>query len=263
MKTKIFYFSVTGNSLYVARTIAERLGESEIVSIPKVINGQIVADSENIGIIFPVYAWGLPRIVAEFAGKIKLDKSRYVFAIATCGAMPGGTLGQLRKILRKNGSDLNAGFLLREDFRPGGEDEMPIIKFLRKITGIKPVQLKGRLSEIIDIIKNKKNHKPEMSSWAARILGNLFYSIAAKRVKTFDLNYCLDEKCDLCGICTRVCPRENIRIENGRISWNQNCEMCYGCYHWCPREAIHLINDTGIKAGYHNSEIALADVILR
>ncbi len=261
MKTKIYYFSATGNSLYAARTIAEKLGDTEIISIPKAIKSQIKADSERTGIIFPVYAWGLPRMVTEFAGKIK-DKSRYFFVVATCGGTPAGALGLLRNILNKNGIELNSGFLVKEDFRLDG-DNKPTVVNLWNISGIKPVSLKERISEIIDIIENKKNHKPEMSSLPTRILGNAFHRIALKRYKTADLNYLIDEKCDLCGICARVCPRENIRIENGRISWKQNCESCYGCYHWCPREAIHFRNGAEIKAGYHHPEITLADVILR
>ncbi len=263
MITKIFYFSTTGNSLYVARTIAGKLGETEIISIPKVIKGQINTDSESVGIIFPVYAWGLPRIVAEFTEKLKLNKNQYVFAIATCIEMPGATLGQLNKILNKNGSHLNAGFLIRENFRPNSDNEMSIVKFIKKATKIKPIQLKGRLQEITDILKNKKKHKLEMSAKMAQILGNSFHKVAIKKYMAADLNYKLDEKCNLCGICIKICPRENIKMENGKILWNQNCEGCQGCYQWCPKEAIHLTDGTDIKVGYHHPEIVLGDIVLR
>jgi flavodoxin len=35
METMIFYFSATGNSLAVARSIADGLGNTELVSIPQ------------------------------------------------------------------------------------------------------------------------------------------------------------------------------------------------------------------------------------
>jgi ferredoxin len=260
MKAKIFYFSSTGNSLYTAREIAGELGD-EIMPIPKAAGCRNSMGVETIGIVFPVYAWGLPRIVGEFAANLILAPGQYVFAAATCGGTPGDVLGRLKKILKKNGHDLNSGFLLREDFRAG--DGRPSIINLWNLGGIKPVSLKVRLSEITGIIKNRENHKPETSSLPARVLGNLFHDVAVKHYKNADLNFSAGEKCDLCGVCLRVCPRENIVLENGRQSWKHNCESCYGCFYWCPRQAIRINNNPGIKAGYHNPEISLEDMLLR
>ena len=58
MQTTIFYFSTTGNSLVMARSIAAGLGETQLVSIPKIKYDQIDVTTQRIGIIFPVYAWG-------------------------------------------------------------------------------------------------------------------------------------------------------------------------------------------------------------
>ena len=66
MKTKIFYFSGTGNSLSVARKIANGIGESEVIAIPNVINKIKNIESETVGFVFPVYGWGLPRIIVDF-----------------------------------------------------------------------------------------------------------------------------------------------------------------------------------------------------
>ncbi len=263
MKTKIFYFSITGNSLFVARVIAKGLGDTEIIPIPRVISRPNQPDEERVGIIFPVYAWGPPRIVTDFVNKLRLNKNQYVFSIATCRSMPGGTLIKIKKLLNKKGSHLNAGFLLREDSRPDEASEMSIVKFIKKITNFKPVQLKTRNSEIMDILANNKNHMPEASSLLAQFLGNTFHKIAMKNYKTSALNYIITEKCNLCGICLKICPRENISIENGRIKWGNNCEGCNGCYQWCPEEAILLNNNLGIKSAYHHPMIRLEDIILR
>ncbi len=102
-------------------------------------------------------------MVVEFVRKLKLQKSQYIFAVATCGGTPAGALGRLRNILYKNGVNINSGFLIQEDLRLEGDNRPSVIN-LWNISGIKPFQLKERLSEIIDVIKNKKNHKLEMSS---------------------------------------------------------------------------------------------------
>ena len=41
MATKIFYFSATGNCLFVARKIADELSNTTVISIPQVINTDI------------------------------------------------------------------------------------------------------------------------------------------------------------------------------------------------------------------------------
>ncbi len=72
MKTKIFYFTGTGNSLLVAKDIANELGDVELISIPAVISGNINTDSPIIGIIFPVYIWGMPKMVVDFVNPKKV-----------------------------------------------------------------------------------------------------------------------------------------------------------------------------------------------
>ncbi len=204
-----------------------------------------------------------PAIVAEFAGKLKAVNEQYVFAIATWGHNPGGTLGLLKKMLRENGSGLNAGFAVKGDFEPESEC-MGLTKLMKIFCGLKTLTIKERLPGIIEVLKNKKNHKPEMSSFITCVLGNLFHGIAVKNYKTGDNNFRLDKNCNFCGICAKVCPRENLMVKNGRIYIKHNCEGCYACYHWCPRRSIHLeSNIYKLKAGYHHPEINLDDVILR
>jgi len=66
-KKTIFYFSGTGNSLQVSKDIAEQLGDIELISIPNIINNDIIqVQAESIGIVFPVYMLGLPLIVEDF-----------------------------------------------------------------------------------------------------------------------------------------------------------------------------------------------------
>ncbi len=53
--TQIFYFSASGNSLALARDIAERINAT-LVPIPAVIHKEAIKpDADVIGIVFPVY----------------------------------------------------------------------------------------------------------------------------------------------------------------------------------------------------------------
>ncbi len=74
MKTIIYYFTGTGNSLAAAKKIAALLGDCELVPIASLqdIPGAITTEADRIGIVCPVYDAGIPVIVAEFAGRLNL-----------------------------------------------------------------------------------------------------------------------------------------------------------------------------------------------
>lgn len=100
MNTTIFYFSATGNSLNIARNIADKLGNCELIPIAKAIrNEKISTNTSRIGFIFPVFAWGMPRIVEEFVNKLNINNNAYIFAVASCVAIQGNTLKDLKNTL--------------------------------------------------------------------------------------------------------------------------------------------------------------------
>ena len=57
----IFYFTATGNSLYVAKQLSK-----DCRSIPKVIHGDCHYRAESIGIVCPVYGHEMPAMVKRF-----------------------------------------------------------------------------------------------------------------------------------------------------------------------------------------------------
>ena len=126
MKAAVYYFTGTGNSLAVARDIAKSL-EGELISIPSVIQQELVrTDAEVIGVVFPVYIWGMPLIVERFIKKLANLQDKYVFAITTYGGMPGATRWKVGEELayavknRRQRIQENKGFLrLALLFPPG------------------------------------------------------------------------------------------------------------------------------------------------
>lgn len=263
LQTKIFYFSATGNSLAVARSIAAGIGEAELVSIPGVMAGEIDMAVPKIGLVFPVYAYGMPRIVADFVRKLKLDKNNYVFAVATGGGTPANTLIQLRRLLRKRGGDLDAGFAVKEANHTPLSKEDFLIKSMSRIAGKQPLTSRERLPEIIEVIKNNRKHRSETSSRVAGFIGDLLYKMAIATFKTADRDFLIDEKCGLCQTCIRICPRQNIKIEANKPTWHHNCESCFACLEWCPNEAIQYKNVTQNQKRSHHPGIKVSEVILR
>lgn len=263
MSAKIFYFTGTGNSLSTARDIARKLDDAQLVSIPTVINKtNIEADAPIVGVVFPVYIWGMPKMVVDFAEKLELKDGQYFFAVSTCAGQPGETLIQLQKILQNKGCDLDAGFAVRASANTIQKDNI-LIKIAMLIERkIKISQNSAeRLPEIIEIVKGNKKHTPETSTSGLNLFGNLMYKMAINHINTMG-HFSVDENCNLCLNCQKICPGNNIEIINDKPTWNENCEFCQACIQWCPKEAIHIKNED-FKRRYHNPHIKVKDLIIR
>jgi ferredoxin len=268
METTLYYFSATGNSLLLARNIAAELDEAELVAIPKALEANhIDATAPSIGLVFPVYAWGPPRMVTDFVHKLTPHHGQYMFAVATCGGVPGGTLLLLEKALQQNGVTLDAGFIVNEGSYDVTSD-IALIRIMRILGKQKPSFQPGksgkeRLSEIVEVVKNKRKHRLETNAWAANFLGNKVHAPAIASFTTADKDFWVEDTCNFCRTCERVCPHNNITIEHEKHVWHHNCETCLACLQWCPQQAIQYTQESVNKPRNHHSEVKIQDMLLR
>lgn len=221
MENIIYYFSGRGNSLSVARGLADRLDGADIRPMAAA-KGEVPLPAKRAGLVMPVIDIGIPALVRRFAGRLKFDGTPpYVFAVITCGGMPGASVQQLKKLLDRQGLKLSAVWVVRFGLErmPEGEWESLLDSFAAAAAGkaglpLPPAALKDRL----------------MTG-----LGN---PLARLMIPGEDRKFRVDGSCNGCGICAKVCPVENIRLEGGRPVWLHRCEQCAACFGWCPKEAI-------------------------
>lgn len=264
METTLYYFSATGNSLHFARKLASKLKPCKLCSMADAIQKSTVSSSsQRIGLVFPVYAWGAPRIVMDFIEKLNLSDTAYIFAVATCMGIPAKTLPSVQKALKKKGSDLNAGFVIQAEcsslMKKNMLDKIVIgldQKRKRLQTGEK------RINEIVSTIQTQKKHKPETSSPTANMFGILFHSYGINFFKTASGDFQVSDDCRGCGTCVRVCPRGNIVLKEGRPLFSKDCEMCHACVQWCPGFAITHPSFQPGAPQYQHSEIKAKDLFV-
>jgi ferredoxin/flavodoxin len=254
MGTTIYYFSGTGNSLKVAKDLAEQIEGSKLVQIRKgtFINEDL---SEKIGIVFPVYYYGLPVMVKEFIENLKLNKNNYVFAAATCGGSVGSSIKQIEAILVSKGIELSSAFkvLMPDNYQvmyspPSKDKQQRYFEAQEKKT-----------QEMAKIIRNNQRIKfHEEGKYFTKAFGSLIYKTFKPYTK--DKNFWNDDKCNGCSICSRVCPADNITMVENKPKWHNQCEHCLGCMQWCPMKSIQYNRGTTKRERYHHPKIRAGEL---
>jgi ferredoxin len=257
MKTTIYYYTGTGNSLWVARTLAKELGETDLVSIPDLKEDDQISDAVVIGLIFPVYIWGVPAPIVRFVQRLKGLQPDYVFAIAVNGGQVSNTLVELSDTLKTIGITLSSGFEVGMPSNyipwggPGPKEKQ------NQLFGLGT----AKLARIASHVRNRQIGPIERGPLWQRVLFTLFHKLSFDKVPKMDAKFWIDEKCNECGICAKVCSARNITINAGKPLWNHRCEQCLACIQWCPREAIQYGKKTSQYQRYHHPEITLKDVL--
>lgn len=264
MSVEIYYFSGTGNSLAVAREIAEKT-QGKLISISSVSNSEkIKSAADSIGIVFPCYMaqlYGIPLIVENFLKKVENIESKYIFAVCTCGgfqsvnALP--TLKNLSKLVRSMGGKLTGEFSIKLP--------MNNLNYPSKLINQDQAKMFKEAQEKIEVICKCVTNKRRNKFKALKSLFNLvmvpmylllqnLYIIHLRQMshegKETDLSFrelipltdksiWVDDKCTGCGTCAKVCPAGNIQMIELKPVWQHRCEMCLACDEWCPTRAIH------------------------
>ncbi|NLF32791.1 MAG: 4Fe-4S binding protein [Planctomycetes bacterium] len=256
MSTIVYWFSGTGNSLHLARRIAEGLGDTELVSIAHAMRA---ADpprtAERVGLVFPVYAWGPPGIVHRFIERLVVEGKPYVFAAFTCGGSAGSTAAITRKLLRRRGLDLAAAWSVRmvENYPPLGGAPAPDAQQRHLAAADR------RIGEIVGSLKAFPAGVTRDGNPLFGLLGPLIHPLFLRDLPRMDRKFTADDTCIQCGLCAQICPVGNIDLVDGRPRWLGRCEQCYACFHFCPTRAIQR-GRTARQHRYHHPDVSAADL---
>lgn len=248
----IFYFSGTGNSLFVAEKIAQHHNE-RLVSIAAEMNNEEhrfeyhLDEDEIVGFVYPVHSWKAPQMVMDFIAKLKPDnyKKHYIFSVCTCGDDEGYTTPVLEKALKDKGLTLNSGFTM----------PMPnnyIFAFDIDSVETQQEKLKNadrllvEINSVIDqrqdgVFKLRRGRLPYIKTY---IINPLFQRYAMNTKKF----YATDD-CTICGLCAEVCNTKNIIVKD-KPAWGKHCTQCLACIHRCPARAVQYGKSTLKKGRY-------------
>lgn len=252
MKNRIYYFTGTGNSLRTAMKIAEKMGETELISMKVDPENVPATDCDTIGFVYPVYHWTVPEPVINFVKKLKINRNAYFFAVANPSFICGFACERMAKLLRKKGADLNYGSFVNS-----------VANYVIVYPPFPPAKLMVPLMEkktdrIAEEIAQRKERPYPRAGRMVRARFKKFMGPYLDLQQYADNPFTVSDECIGCGLCSRVCPCNNIKITDGKPSFQHHCANCMACVTSCPKRAIsyeitkgdrELLNASNSKTG--------------
>ena len=227
MNIGIFYFSSTGNSLYIAKRIQESLGGS-VFYIPTFCGD--CTQFERIILVSPVYSFGLPSHVFDFMPK--LPKNVQLDVVLNYGGMLGGADAFAYQYAKELGLNIHSIHTIKMPENYTLTFTVPSF-YLKRV-------LKSSIKRISLLLSALKSHQIISPSKSKTKSEKYFLNKANWHLLSKDFS--VSDACISCGKCVRICPTNNIQIVDGKVRFSDSCVACLGCYHRCPQKAIRYKN---------------------
>jgi Ferredoxin len=270
MGAEIYYFSGTGNSLYVAKELQKRINKTDLIPIVSLMDKNIIKTSaETVGFVFPIHLAMVPAPVIEFLEKLDLKSAEYIFAVATRTGSQHRAFIDLKKVLDKKGNDLNSYFTLNmasndpkfKEWQPAKEEEIADLE----------LEVQNNLEYIQNIILNKDESYEKDTNFTVSMP---FFSILSLVLpvlnKFYNVEFYANSKCSGCRTCEKVCLSGKIKMKHKMPVWQESipCFFCHACLNYCSDQAVQIKSNRFFKSyteenGRYSHPYATADDISR
>lgn len=251
----VLFFSATGNTEFIARQLALKLGDDCLNLLDRVKRGDhSPLHSEKPFIICaPVYVCEMPRFLAKYLKQQTFTGSREVYFIFTSGGY-AGISGQLAKaMVRKKKMKYlgHAEFKMPRNYVANDHYSMlPAEQVQERI-----LNSCRHLEEVVADIQAGRKLKAR-HIWLFETIITLPFNPVWSRLKYKTDDFYTTDACVGCGKCERLCPLNNISLKERKPVWGQECTHCMACIANCPTEAIEYGTISQTKEKYRFSKYA-------
>lgn len=247
----IFYFTGTGNSLYIAKQI-----EETPVSIPQIMRQKhLEFSADSIGIVAPIYGHEMPSMVKEFLKK-GVFHTDYFYIILTYGNRHGGAAELAKKLCDECGISVHYinVIVMVDNWLPGFDmnEQKKIDKRVEENMAVILADLAARRNMVSEVTDTDRAAHQQFLARMSQMPADAWQHLLR-----------VTEVCVGCGICEKVCPSASIRVVDGKaVHIPGNCQTCLACAHACPQKAIQLtIPEVNPDARYRNEHISLREIM--
>lgn len=246
MDINVIYFSQTGNTRKVAKTMAgafkEAGHETRTIGFKK-IQPIDFTDTDLIGVGAPCFESQAPSHVRESLWDLPDLTGKKAFVFSTSGGGPGRVLYDLAKPLMKKGAQVIGGFLCRGTcFYPvpclaGRFPDRPDEQDLAKAQEFAGSLLRHLSSGIAGPMPETRPDALKHGAGFYNIVGAMMNDTLVRLLMPKPKSD--ESKCTECGWCVAECPTNSMSLApKPKIA--KTCFRCYRCIMGCPEEALSV-----------------------
>ena len=244
----ILYFSGTGNSKYVAKRIADALGD-EILNLNDRIKASdtlSVETDERLIVVTPTYAWRIPRVVRDWLRKTELRGAKRSWFVMTCGSEIGNADKYNRELCAEKAISCmgTAQIVMPENYI--AMFSAPQADKARQIV----TKAEPSIDRAIAAIRAGECFAPTRNNLYDRFMSGPVNLIFYKFFVNADA-LTVSDACIGCGQCAKRCPMNNVTLKDGKPVWGKNCTHCMACICYCPVSAIEYGKKSVGQPRYH------------
>ena len=244
----ILYFSGTGNSNYVAKRIADALGDA-LVNLNdriKASDTSSVETGERVIIVTPTYAWRIPRVVRDWLRKTELRGAKQAWFVMTCGSEIGNADKYNRELCAEKTISCmgTAQIVMPENYI--AMFSAPQADKARQIVA----KAEPSIDRAIAAIQSNQPFVPTRNNLYDRFMSGPVNPIFYKFFVKADA-FTVSDACIGCGQCAKRCPMNNVTLKDGKPVWGRNCTHCMACICYCPVSAIEYGKKSVGQPRYH------------
>ena len=264
IKRLVFFFSATGNSLYVARQLGGDKAELRSIS-QEIHNENPVYEAEEIGFVCPVYCFIPPAIVQDFIARSTF-KADYFFTVGTYGAHSTIFPEFVDKFAKEHGVQMNNISTIQMV-----DTYLPYFDAEKEKADPKNQRVPERIAAVLASINSRENYIQAVTQEDRMICEGYYRHSGRDRqrptVTRSEKIVFSTDACVGCGVCTSVCPHGSWKVVDEKGVPEGDCENCLACVHNCPQKAISIIptppepEEPNRNARYRNPNVKLGDLI--
>ena len=209
----ILYFSGTGNSKYVAKRIADALGDEILNLNDRIKSGDTspIETGERVIIVTPTYAWRIPRVVRDWLRKTELRGAKQAWFVMTCGSEIDNADKYNRELCAEKAISCmgTAQIVMPENYiamfsAPQADEARQIV-----------AKAEPSIDRAIAAIQSNQSFTPTRNNFYGRFMSGpvnpIFYKFFVKANAFTASGACIG-----CGQCAKLCPMNNVTLKDGK-----------------------------------------------
>lgn len=250
----VFYFSGTGNSRFAAERIAKAIGQEahDITVYTKKKTAPVFTEDGPYVFACPSYMSALAKAITDFISWASFPKGAKTYFVVTCAASMGITPRVGVELCEQNGLEYmgSAQVVMPQNYialftTKGKDDNSRIINEALPVIDLIAETVKNG-----EKLEEKKIGKVEYS--VTKWVRDVYYKDFMKTKK-----FIATDKCIACQKCVRICPLNNISMQDNKPVWGDKCSHCMACINRCPKDAIEYGKGSVGKPRYKGPEANL------